>query len=145
MNRNFNVCKMYNVIIAVIEWYNIETNYMDIKSLLLLQTIVLNSANADFLFGKNENVQKLENSWWRELHFEFHNVSQKLLGKLWCFHSRRKMLRIELITMAENDKIVHDKVTKSTEFTLWCCVMFHFSIHQTSSNIEKLILSLDSL
>ena len=54
---------MYNVIIAVIEWYNIETNYMDIKSLLLLQTIVLNSANADFLFGKNQNVQKLENSW----------------------------------------------------------------------------------
>ena len=98
MNRNFNVCKMYNVIIAVIEWYNIETNYMDIKSLLLLQTIVLNSANADFLFGKNQNVQKLENSWWRELHFEFHNVSQKLLGKLWCFHNRRKMLRIELIT-----------------------------------------------
>jgi len=96
MNRNFNVCKMYNVIIAVIEWYNIETNYMDIKSLLLLQTIVLNSANADFLFGKNENVQKLENSWWRELHFEFHNVSQKLLGKLWCFHNRITMLRIEI-------------------------------------------------
>ena len=62
MNRNFNVCKMYNVIIAVIEWYNVETNYMDIKSLLFLQTIVLNSANADFLFDTNENVQKVGQS-----------------------------------------------------------------------------------
>ena len=53
---------MYNVIIAVIEWYNVETNYMDIKSLLFLQTIVLNSANADFLFDTNENVQKVGQS-----------------------------------------------------------------------------------